>query len=374
MLKIAFYAPIKPPDHPIPSGDRVIAGNLMAALREDGHDVELVSRFVAYSKREATSILQVRKRDALIEAQRVLDHLKGVPPDLWMTYHPYCKAPDWIGPFVSRSLDIPYVTVEAAKTGQGLENGEDRWAAWRTEAQAGIRQAQLHLCFKPSDRAYLEHLLGEGARIEDIAPFIDTKVTTPLPDPDLPAHWRNDWPVLLAVGMMRPGKKLENYRLLSRALEPLQALHWTLCVVGDGPEMPRVREYFRGYAQERVQFSGAVDQSRVLALMQAADLFVWPGWREPIGMVYLEAQLMGTPVAAFQSLGVPLVVRHGETGLLAEEGDVAALSATLSQLISHPKLRFDLAERSSEYVQKNHSLTAASRQIGQALRNRLNVA
>ena len=44
---------------------------------------------------------------------------------------------------------------------------------------------------------------------------------------------------------------------------------------------------------------------------------MWPGYREPIGMVYLEAGAVGVPVVALASMGVPMVVRDGETGILA---------------------------------------------------------
>ena len=47
-MRIAFYAPMKPPDHPAPSGDRRMARLLMAALDAGGHSVELSSRFRSY--------------------------------------------------------------------------------------------------------------------------------------------------------------------------------------------------------------------------------------------------------------------------------------------------------------------------------------
>jgi len=36
-VRIAFYAPLKPPDHPVPSGDRRIAELFLRALRQAGH-------------------------------------------------------------------------------------------------------------------------------------------------------------------------------------------------------------------------------------------------------------------------------------------------------------------------------------------------
>jgi len=44
-MRVAFYAPMKPPDHPTPSGDRQMARLLMRALTLCGHQVELAARF-----------------------------------------------------------------------------------------------------------------------------------------------------------------------------------------------------------------------------------------------------------------------------------------------------------------------------------------
>ncbi|MEP1207809.1 MAG: glycosyltransferase family 4 protein [Rhizobiaceae bacterium] len=367
MTRIAFYATIKPPDHPIASGDRLIARNLMAALTLAGYDVELASKFIAYSKREAADILQQRKADALEEADRLIAAMAAKPPDIWITYHPYCKAPDWIGAKVSAALNIPYVTVEAARTGQGFENGGDRWAAWRQEAQSGIRQADLHLAFKPTDRTYLTELLGSDAPISMIPPFIDATVPESLPEIQLPTHWRANAPRLLTVGMMRPGKKVENFKRIAAALQQLQALHWNLVLVGGGPEEENIRAMFAGIDQQRLHFAGTLTHDEVLATMAATDLFVWPGWKEPIGMVYLEAQMMGLPVAALDSMGVYLSVRHGETGLLAAEDDGQGFVDNLSTLISHPALRRDFGQAARDNIQHNHSMQAASAILTKAL-------
>ncbi|MFD0914966.1 glycosyltransferase family 4 protein [Pseudahrensia aquimaris] len=362
MKRIAFYAPIKPPDHPIPSGDRLIAGNLMQALTLAGYDARLASRFITYSKRENSEILTKRKEEALMEAKRIIQRMRGNPPDLWLTYHPYCKAPDWIGPTVSGAFAIPYVTVEAARTGQGLENGGDRWKAWRDEAQVGIRQADLHICLKPLDRFYLGGLLGSEENLRDLRPFFDATEPSNLPEISLPSHWRKDVPVLVVAGMMRPGKKVENYRILAEALTNMQALPWNLVIIGGGPEEDAIRELFKNIATERLYWTRSIPREEVLAYMAQGDLFVWPGWREPIGMVYLEAQLMGLPVAALNDMGVPLVVKHGKTGLLAEDKGKPYEDA-LTTLISHPQLRHDLARQARENAISNHGMDAAAQRL-----------
>ncbi|MBM3522779.1 MAG: glycosyltransferase family 4 protein, partial [Alphaproteobacteria bacterium] len=102
MMRVAFYAPLKPPDHPVPSGDRRMARLLIEALREAGHEPELVSRFRSYDgagspqrqMRVAAVGLGLAKRLIRRFAKRSFD----ARPRAWITYHLYYKAPDWLGP------------------------------------------------------------------------------------------------------------------------------------------------------------------------------------------------------------------------------------------------------------------------------------
>ena len=50
MSRIAFYAPMKSPNHPVPSGDREMARGVMKALADKsrGYEVALVSEFRCY--------------------------------------------------------------------------------------------------------------------------------------------------------------------------------------------------------------------------------------------------------------------------------------------------------------------------------------
>src|SRR3546814_11789422 len=63
-------------------------------------------------------------------AERLIRRYRRLParqrPQLWFTYHPYYKAPDWIGPKVARALRIPYVLAAASEIGRAW--GRER--AW----------------------------------------------------------------------------------------------------------------------------------------------------------------------------------------------------------------------------------------------------
>ena len=117
-MRVAFYAPMKPPGHAVPSGDREIARLLVRALGSAGHAVEVASRFVSRDgkgnadRQERLREIGLRLADRLIRRYRARP--AGERPDAWLTYHVYHKAPDWLGPAVAEALAIPYLLVEAS--------------------------------------------------------------------------------------------------------------------------------------------------------------------------------------------------------------------------------------------------------------------
>ena len=339
-MRIAFLAPIKPPDHPIASGDRLIARNLVAALERGGEDVVLASRFIAYSKRRQG--LAERRSAALVKAEAAVARLQSAPPDLVLAYHPYCKAPDWIGPRIAAAFGAPYVTVEAARASVD-------WPDWRAEAQSQMAKADLHVWLKPTDRDMLAAALGPDAPLAHLAPFIDIAAIDAIEGRAAPGAR------VLVVGQMRPGKKAANHALAAAALSRLDRRVDTL-VLGDGPERAAITPLY----PPGTRFAGAVSHEAVVREMRAADLFLWPGDREPIGMVYLEAAASALPVVATADMGVPLVVADGETGLLSPPRDAAALAANLAALLEDGARRAALGQAGRARVVSQHSLDSAA--------------
>ncbi len=348
-LRIAYYAPLKPPDHPIPSGDRQMARMLLAALQRAGYDAFLASRYISYSKRHGAEHLAEKKAGALAEADRLMAEWEdlGVWPDLWFCYHPYDKSPDWLGEAICARLGIPMVTAEPCKTGQG-PNGE--WLPWRAEAQRGIAGADMNIVMTDSDRDYLATFVPDD-RVTRLDPFIDADLLVAEPVADDP--WKGAGPTacrLLTVGMMRPGAKLDSYTVLAEALARLTDLDWSLAIVGGGPGEATIRGLFGSGIAGRVHFAGERPPGEVLSLMAQADLLAWPGCREAYGMVYLEAATRGTPAAALKNMGVPLVVADGTSGLLADPPDAEHYALVLRRMIEDKALRERLGDGARRFV------------------------
>jgi glycosyltransferase involved in cell wall biosynthesis len=173
-------------------------------------------------------------------------------------------------------------------------------------------------------------------------------------------------PMLLAVGMMRPGDKLASYRLLADALLRLRVLDWRLTIVGDGEAHADVEAAFAPLAH-RIVYRGTTDAVELPAIYASADLLVWPAINEAYGIALLEAQAAGLPVVAGRTRGVPSVVGDGQSGLLPILGDAQAFADAVRALLVDPARRAALAAGAQARIDRDHDLPAAQARIGAAL-------
>lgn len=365
-MRIAFTAPMKPLDDPVPSGDRTMGRLIVKALEAAGHEVETATRFRAWRATGGVGVQKEVERAALAEAEHVVGawRSRGYRPDLFLTYHLYHKAPDWIGPVIAAEFGIPYVVVEASRAPK-RRTGE--WAHGFAAADVALARADMVAALHRADRQCLADVVPPG-RLAVLAPFIDAA-------PFLRAQRkprRTGAPLrLLAIGMMREGAKLASYRVLAEALEQLPAdLRFSLTIAGDGPCRAEVEALL---SRHPVTFTGALAPEEIPALCAAHDIFVWPAIREAFGLVFLEAQAAGLAIVGGDTFGVPDIVAHGRTGLLSAEGDAAAFAANLAALLSRPERAVEMGAAARDHIRADHDLASGADRLdallGQALRN-----
>jgi len=362
-MRIAFYAPLKPPDHPVASGDRAMARGLIAALERSGHEVALAARFRSYDSGDPRRQARLREEGRRI-AHRYLRKMRraGTAPDLWFTYHLYHKAPDWLGPLVSKRLGIPYVIAEASFA---PKQAGGRWDLGHRAVEDAIREAALVLQPNPADGECVQPLLREPSRMLPLMPFIDT---APFRAPGRKESraaiagslgLEEEIPWLLAVAMMRDDQKLLSYRVLADAMARVAERPWRLVIAGAGPAEETVRDAFASFG-ECVRWAGVLEPDVLRKLYRAADLYVWPAVKEAFGVALIEAQAAGLPVIAGRSGGVASVVADGKTGLLAPEGDAAAFANALDALLRDPARRSRMGEAAMERASRELDISVAA--------------
>src|SRR4051812_20769977 len=145
----------------------------MEALGRGGAQVELVSTFRSYDgdgDAERQQALKVQgEAHALVLARRWQEDSPQERPRLWFTYHVYYKAPDWLGPIVTRELRIPYVIAEPS---HAPKRAEGAWELGYDAAAEAIRRAALLISPSRDDIACLREL-APPERILHLPPFLD---------------------------------------------------------------------------------------------------------------------------------------------------------------------------------------------------------
>ena len=109
-----------------------------------------------------------------------------------------------------------------------------------------------------------------------------------------------------------------------------------LVLVGDGPDRSETERLCRELGvSDHVVFLGK--QSALPEILSIADVFLLPSQQESFGLSALEAMSCSVPVVGTNIGGIGEVVEHGESGYLAELGDVERMARYALELLLHPK-------------------------------------
>lgn len=185
-----------------------------------------------------------------------------------------------------------------------------------------------------------EHALGLGLNLRHTG-VAHSGIDAAFLQPAGAREWR--WQ-LLYVGRLDPRKGVDT------AVEALVHLPADACLRIVGGWDRREEERLRKLAQragvgDRVEFAGQRDREDLIAAYEAADAVVFPViWREPWGLVPLEAMGIGRPVVATGRGGSGEYLRDGENCLVFEAGDARALADALRRLAQDAELRRRLRE------------------------------
>ncbi len=177
------------------------------------------------------------------------------------------------------------------------------------------------------------------------------QVSAVVPNPIDVARWplrqkKSDY--VLWIGRMDPVKGA--HRAIEAALLAGREL------VLAGPVQPGQEDYFHDQVRphvdgRRVRYVGEVGTSAKQNLFaNAAAVLVPIRWREPFGMVMVEALACGTPVIAFPEGAATEIVIHGENGLLVDDELEMARAIGRVGSIDALRCRASVAERYDMWV------------------------
>ncbi len=122
-----------------------------------------------------------------------------------------------------------------------------------------------------------------------------------------------------------------------------------LLMIGDGPERPAMEVLAKeSGVQDDVRFVGKQEQMEEILLV--SDLFLLPSEYESFGLAALEAMAAKVPVISSNAGGLPEININGETGYMADVGDVAAMTNSATELLSNEKLLAQLKQGAFDHA------------------------
>jgi glycosyltransferase involved in cell wall biosynthesis len=160
--------------------------------------------------------------------------------------------------------------------------------------------------------------------------------------------------------MMRPGDKQESYRRLAAALAHLPG-DWRLTVVGHGIARKAALAVLAPFAERLIHIDDIDDSSLIRPHYEAADLLIWPGVNEGVGMVWLEAQAAGLPVIAEDGPAARAVIGGGK---LTPPDDPCAFAEAITIAAA---ARPALSRAARAHIDMHHSLDAAAETLKSSL-------
>jgi len=124
----------------------------------------------------------------------------------------------------------------------------------------------------------------------------------------------------------------------------------SLYVVGEGPLRRKLEAQARALGLSGVEFCGRVPNDQMPEWYERADIFLNASVVDNAPLSMLEAFACGLPVVTTAAGGIPLMVSHEETALVAPVGDAQALADHVLRLLRGPALAAKLARHAHEQL------------------------
>jgi glycosyltransferase involved in cell wall biosynthesis len=135
-----------------------------------------------------------------------------------------------------------------------------------------------------------------------------------------------------------------------------------LLIVGEGSRREALEEHASGLGlRGSIVFTGPRDD--VPAVIAALDVAVLPSYREAQGVSLLEAMALAKPIVASRVGGIPEFVEEGETGLLVEPRDPAALAGAIVRVLSDHALAGTLGRNGRALVRERYCVDVMVRRV-----------
>ena len=331
--------------YPTYGGSGVLATELGKALAEKGHEVHFISYALPFRLNHYIENIVFHEVEmssyplfefplySLALASKMVEVAEYEKLDLLHVHYaiPHASSAYLAKQMLKDKRDLKIITTLHGTdiTLVGLEPSFLPLVKFSTEQSDGVTAVSRFLKEKTITNYNIEK------EIEVIPNFIDTTVYKPQEDKCFRKNLAGkDEKIIVHTS---------NFRAVKRVADTIKTLEIVrkkvpakLLLIGDGPERSECERLSRELKlYDHVKFLGK--QEGLVEILNSADLFLIPSQSESFGLAALEAMACGVPVISSSVGGLPELIRHNETGFIAEIGDIPRMAKYAIDLLTNDK-------------------------------------
>jgi L-malate glycosyltransferase len=332
--------------YPTVGGSGVVATELGMALAEKGHEVHFITSSLPFRLDESETniyfhevavnsyaVFQYPPYDLAL-ASKMADVIKQEKLDI---LHVHYAIPHAVSAFLAKEMVDGQVKIVTTLHGTDITVlGYD--PSLSNMIRFGIEKSDAVTAVSTDLIRQTERLLKTSVPIDTVYNFIDERIYYP----------RNPGSLKQELGISEQTKILShvsNFRKVKRVEDVvytfqkvLAQIDAKLLLIGDGPELPVIRELVKDLGLEKeVYITGS--QKRVADLLSISDIKLLMSSKESFGLVLLEAMACGVPVIGTNIGGIPEVIEHGKSGFICSLGNTDEAASYAIKMLKDENLQ-----------------------------------
>lgn len=156
---------------------------------------------------------------------------------------------------------------------------------------------------------------------------------------------------------------IDSYRLLKTRYPDLR-----LTIVGDGPDLTKVKQYIERYNVKDICLTGRLMGKDVAKAYQSADVMFLPSYGEGMPTVVLEAMAFGLPIFTRNVGGLPDFFKDGKMGYITNSFNAKDFAEALVPYLESPQLTKQVSHYNAQYAKEHFMASRVAKQVEQALK------
>ncbi len=208
--------------------------------------------------------------------------------------------------------------------------------SYKCAVQFSINQSDKITTVSESLRKDTLQFFNINKDIQVINNFIDNELFIRCTKCDRSQFATPEEKILIHTSNLRPIKRIGDVLQIFKNVN--SKIPSKLVIIGEGPDMEILTEFLEINPDliDRIRLLGKTKD--LYKILELSDLFLLPSSQESFGLAALEAMAAYTPIVSSNAGGIPEVNIDGETGFLANVGDVDKMSADAIKILSDENL------------------------------------